>query len=467
MLQQQVYIINTVLMILDAVAIIAAGYGAFFIKHYESHGTWTIDNMVFSASVLFVMFVNNYMMGKLRLYSDIRPSSYFNLLWSIFKAIVIGFAALSAGIFLFQQKDYSRLFLISFAGLSFAFIAIIRILSRLYLTKVANDEFNVRKILVIGNLERGKLVSDLLNIQLSWGHKVIGTLGVKNGEKNVPEAIGILDDLASILRTHTVDEVVFALDGDRNIKLAPLIDICKKMGIPIRILPALWSPNDKALSVERCQDVPFLTVRTSNFNAAGLMYKRILDMVGGLVGTLIFLTHYPFIAIAIKLDSPGPVLFKQKRMGSHGRIFSLYKFRTMYQDAEQRRRELMEQNEMNGAMFKMEDDPRITKVGRWLRKMSLDELPQFLNVLKGEMSLVGTRPPMIEEVQQYQPEHLKRISAKPGITGLWQVSGRNKITDFDEVVELDCSYLDNWRFFDDIKILFKTVWVVLQRKGAI
>ena len=127
----------------------------------------------------------------------------------------------------------------------------------------------------------------------------------------------------------------------------------------------------------------------------------------------------------------------------------------------------MAQNKMNGAMFKMEDDPRITRIGQWLRKTSLDEFPQFLNVLRGEMSLVGTRPPMIEEVEEYQPQHLKRISAKPGITGLWQISGRNKITDFDEVVELDCNYLDNWRFADDIKILFKTVLVVLQRKGAI
>jgi lipopolysaccharide/colanic/teichoic acid biosynthesis glycosyltransferase len=205
----------------------------------------------------------------------------------------------------------------------------------------------------------------------------------------------------------------------------------------------------------------------SNFNAAGLLYKRVLDLVGGFVGTLVVLIIYPFVAAAIKLDSPGPVFFKQKRMGSHGRIFNLYKFRTMYRDAEQRRQELMAQNEMNGAMFKMADDPRITRVGRWLRKTSLDEFPQFLNVLIGKMSLVGTRPPMIEEVEAYQPEHLKRISAKPGITGLWQVSGRNKITDFDKVVELDCSYLDNWRFFDDIKILFKTVLVVLQRKGAI
>ena len=139
----------------------------------------------------------------------------------------------------------------------------------------------------------------------------------------------------------------------------------------------------------------------------------------------------------------------------------------MYQDAEQRKQELLGKNKMKGAMFKLKDDPRITRVGRWLRKTSLDEFPQFLNVLKGEMSLVGTRPPTPEEVETYLPQHLRRMSAKPGITGLWQISGRNQIIDFDMVVELDCKYLDYWRFSDDLKILFKTIVVVLKRKGAI
>ena len=207
-------------------------------------------------------------------------------------------------------------------------------------------------------------------------------------------------------------------------------------------------------------------MRTSNFNAAGLLYKRLLDIAGGLVGVLLFLLMYPFVALAIKLDTPGPVLFKQKRMGQHGRVFDLFKFRTMFVDAEARKAELMQSNEMGGIMFKMANDPRITRVGRFLRKTSLDEFPQFINVLKGEMSLVGTRPPTLDEVAKYRPEHLKRISAKPGITGMWQVSGRNKITDFDQIVELDCKYLDQWRFYDDLRILFKTVFIVLAAQGC-
>jgi len=467
MIQQQVYVLNTILMLLDAVAVVAAGYGAFYIKYYESNGTWTIDNIVFNSSILLVMFVNNYAMGKFRLYSDVRPTTHLNLYWSILKAIGITFGVLAVSIFLFQQKEYSRIFMISFAGLSFIFIAITRILAQLYLDKISLLSINARRILVVGDMERGKMVTDLLNRQLSWGHKIIGKLATQAGEKNGAGVLGLLDDLPNIIRTHTVDEVVFALDGDRNVCLTDHLDTCKKMGIPTRILPALWTPQNRSLSIEQCQNVPFLTLRATNFNATGLLYKRLLDIVGGLFGTFIVGLIYPFVALAIKLDSKGPVIFRQKRMGSHGRIFNLYKFRTMYQDAEQRRRELMEHNVMNGAMFKLEDDPRITPVGRWLRKTSIDEAPQFFNVLKGQMSLVGTRPPMIEEVEEYKPEHLKRISAKPGITGLWQVSGRNKITDFEQIVELDCSYLDSWRFADDLKILMKTILVVLQRKGAI
>jgi len=416
---------------------------------------------------LLVMFLNNYMIGKFRLYSDIRPQSYLSLLWSIVKALLIDFGVLSVAIFLLRQTTYSRLFLLSFAGLCFVSIAICRILTQLYFEKISRKSFSTRKILVVGDEKRGKFVTELLNSQLSWGHEVIGTLPLRNGEKNKAQTNGTLNEFSDVLRMHTIDEVVFALDGDRNVNLSPYLNTCKKIGIPARILPALWQPGDKALSIEKCQEVPFLTIRVSNFNAAGLLYKRVLDLLGGLIGTIAVVILHPFIALAIKLDSPGPVFFKQKRMGSHGRIFNLFKFRTMYQDADQHRQELKAQNEMNGAMFKMAHDPRITRIGKWLRKTSIDEFPQFLNVLRGEMSLVGTRPPMIEEVEEYEPQHLKRISAKPGITGLWQVSGRNKITDFDDVVELDCNYLDNWRFADDIKILLKTVLVVLQRKGAI
>ena len=466
MIQQQVYIINTVRMVLDALCIIAAGYGAYYLAYAQADYVLAISTNLFSVSVLLIMFVNNYMMGKFGLYSDRRSPSLLNLYWSISKCVSSDFAALIAGIFILNPSDYSRIFFMYFYLFTLFILLLERSIIYFYVRAMAHNSFNARKILVVGDMERGRFVSDMLERQLSWGHEVVGRLTAHNQDRKNGDTLGTIDKLPEVLCEHAIDEVIFTLDGDRSVNLRPYLDACKKMGIPTRILPALWQPGGQAISVEICQNIPFFIMQTVNFNATGILYKRMLDLIGSMVGVIIFILIYPFVALTVKLDSSGPVLFKQKRMGKNGRLFNLYKFRTMYMDAEQRKHELMEKNEMNGAMFKLQKDPRITKAGLWLRKFSIDEIPQFLNVLKGEMSLVGTRPPTLDEVAQYQPEHLKRISAKPGITGLWQVSGRNKITDFEKIVELDCRYLDNWRFSDDIKLLFKTLWVVLQRKGA-
>ena len=425
-----------------------------------------METDVFVISVLCVMILNNMVMNKLGLYSE-RRYRVGELYKKIILANFIDFGGLSAGTFLFKQTQYSRLFVFLFLVLSICFISIERLLVILYIERFAKKGFNVPKILVVADREKGKFVSDILMQQLSWGLKIIGRLRSSRRPEEPDDSLGSIDDLPRILREHSVDEVVFALSGNRDIRLSPYLDICRTMGISFRILPSMWVPGQRACLTEMCQGVPFLVFRASNISPAGLLYKRILDLIGGLCGTLIFLVSYPPIALCIKLDSPGPVLFRQKRIGQHGRVFILYKYRSMVQDAEQRKEELLKNNQMDGAMFKIKDDPRITRVGRFLRKTSLDELPQFLNVLKGEMSLVGTRPPTPDEVRRYKPRHLKRIAFKPGITGLWQVSGRNKIKDFEKVVELDCKYLENWRFMDDVKILFKTIWVVLQRKGAL
>lgn len=191
-----------------------------------------------------------------------------------------------------------------------------------------------------------------------------------------------------------------------------------------------------------------------------------MDFVGGLVGCMIFAIAFCILGPIIKLDSKGPILFKQQRVGRNGRIFTCYKFRSMRQDAEELKAALMKKNEMHGLMFKMEDDPRITKVGKFIRKTSLDELPQFINVLKGDMSLVGTRPPTVDEYQQYEPKQKARISMTPGLTGLWQVSGRSNIKNFDDVIRLDMLYIDNWSILLDIKIILLTIKVVLFGSGA-
>ena len=197
-----------------------------------------------------------------------------------------------------------------------------------------------------------------------------------------------------------------------------------------------------------------------------IFFKRIMDIIGALIGLAITAIVTVFLAPVLLLESPGPLFFSQVRVGKNGRRFRIYKFRSMYVDAEERKKDLMDKNEMSGFMFKMENDPRVTKVGRFIRRTSIDELPQFWNILKGEMSLVGTRPPTEEEFLQYEGYHRRRLSATPGLTGLWQVSGRSNTKDFEEIVAMDVEYIDNWSLKEDIKILFKTIGVVLKRKGA-
>ena len=194
--------------------------------------------------------------------------------------------------------------------------------------------------------------------------------------------------------------------------------------------------------------------------------KRAMDLCGAVVGLIISIPIIAVTAIPLKLESPGPLFFKQKRVGLNGRIFEIYKLRSMYVDAEERKKELMAQNEMNGLMFKMTDDPRITRVGKFIRKTSIDELPQFWNVLCGDMSLVGTRPPTVDEYDRYESHHKRRLSMKPGITGMWQVSGRSGVQNFEDVVRLDTQYIDHWSLRLDVEILLKTIAVVFARKGA-
>jgi exopolysaccharide biosynthesis polyprenyl glycosylphosphotransferase len=212
--------------------------------------------------------------------------------------------------------------------------------------------------------------------------------------------------------------------------------------------------------------LPMVTFYSKAFSSPQLLAKRCLDIMGAMVGLFLLGLMLPFVAVAIKTESPGPLFFGQLRLGEQGRPFRCWKFRSMFMDAEERKQELVAQNEMQGQMFKIKNDPRITKVGRFIRKTSIDEFPQFWNVLKGEMSLVGTRPPTPDEVEKYEDWHRKRICIRPGITGLWQVSGRSQINDFNEVARLDIRYVENWSIWLDIKILFLTVWVVTFGRGA-
>jgi exopolysaccharide biosynthesis polyprenyl glycosylphosphotransferase len=240
----------------------------------------------------------------------------------------------------------------------------------------------------------------------------------------------------------------------------------EEMGLVCHYNVDLFMDDSYSTSVRRMAGYNVVSFDMKPIDSRKLVVKRLIDIVGALVGLVITAVITPFVAVAIKADSMGPVFFSQTRIGKNGRRFKIWKFRSMYVDAEKRKKELESQNEVKGLMFKMENDPRITKVGHFIRRTSIDETPQFLNILVGDMSLVGTRPPTEDEFEQYNGYYRRRMSITPGLTGMWQVSGRSDIQDFDEIVKLDLEYIDNWSILLDIKILFKTVLAVLGRKGS-
>lgn len=268
---------------------------------------------------------------------------------------------------------------------------------------------------------------------------------------------------------HVVDEVFIQVDAiqKKETFLKNMILEFEKMGIVVNLNLDLFnlgvSGEKRIYSLEQYHVVAF-TSRLFDYRM--VLIKRLIDIVGALVGLVFTVLIGLILAPFLLWESDGPLIFKQKRVGVNGRIFEFYKFRSMYVDAEERKEDLLNQNEMQGPMFKMEHDPRITKVGAFIRRTSIDELPQFWNVLKGDMSLVGTRPPTLDEYHQYIYYQKRRISFRPGITGLWQISGRSEIKDFNEVVRLDLEYIDNWSLFLDSKIILKTIGVVFRGMGA-
>ena len=282
------------------------------------------------------------------------------------------------------------------------------------------------------------------------------------------------NEISDYLCRSWVDEVFVSLNDKYESVEKKLVEDCLLMGITIhQNLAKIVNEPGKVRMVERMNEY---TVLTSAINTASIVesfIKRLMDIVGGIVGLIFTGILFIFVAPAIYIKSPGPIFFKQWRVGKNGKKFHIYKFRSMYLDAEERKAELMAQNKVkDGMMFKMENDPRIIGgengkgIGNFIRKTSIDEFPQFLNVLKGDMSLVGTRPPTLDEWEKYELHHRARLAIKPGLTGMWQVSGRSDITDFEEVVKLDTKYIMNWSLGKDIKILLKTVWVVLKKKGS-
>ena len=274
-----------------------------------------------------------------------------------------------------------------------------------------------------------------------------------------------LDNLVTYATRSVVDQVVINLPSE-SFLIADFVSRFETMGLPVAVnIAALDFVTNSEKAIQQFGDSSVVNFSTTFYRSSDIALKRVIDIIGSLVGLIICGLVSIFLVPLIKRDG-GPAIFVQDRVGRNGRVFKFYKFRSMRVDAEEIKKDLMSQNQMQGGMFKIENDPRITKIGHFIRKTSLDELPQFWNVLKGDMSLVGTRPPTLDEYMTYTPEQKRRLSFKPGITGLWQISGRSNIKNFDEVVKLDVTYLDGWTIWKDIEILLKTIKVVFMKDGA-
>lgn len=291
---------------------------------------------------------------------------------------------------------------------------------------------------------------------------------VRIPEGDAGEYLGSLEDLEGLIRQYHLDQIYILQKREEQLSaMQKYVDLCIDMGVTVRMVVDFYKRRRADSYVSCVGTYPVITYHTVTLNTGEQAVKRIMDVMGGLAGIVLFSPIMVITALAIKLDSPGPVIFRQTRVGKNGRQFQIYKFRSMYVDAEEKKAELLAQNEIaGGVMFKLKEDPRITRVGKVIRKLSIDELPQFFNVVGGSMSLVGTRPPTLDEVEKYGRKQWRRISIKPGLTGMWQVNGRSLVTDFEKIVEMDVEYIDNWSLMEDIRILCKTVTVLLKHADA-
>jgi exopolysaccharide biosynthesis polyprenyl glycosylphosphotransferase len=391
---------------------------------------------------------------------------------TVFRVVAVGNVLLATLAYLLPMRQLSRAWFVLFAVLSALLLLLEKIALRVMARYVRAKGLNYRTVLIVGTGRRAIDVASLVEEHKYWGYKILGFVSdghrLPNGWARfrvygtVPELRRLLEDSEF---PEVVDEIVFAVTRKKLDEMKQIFILCEELGIRARVAMNFFQNRLARIEVEELEGIPFLTFTTTPSNETQLAAKRLLDVA---ISLLLLTLSAPVIvmaAIAIKITSPGSVLFAQQRMGLNGRIFTLYKFRTMIANAHERVGEVSHLNQMTGPVFKAKSDPRITAVGRILRKFSLDELPQLWNVLKGDMSLVGPRPPIPEEVRAYHRWQRRRLSMKPGLTCLWQVNGRNNI-DFDRWMQLDLQYIDNWSPSLDLKILLRTIPAVLLGRGA-
>ncbi len=404
------------------------------------------------------------------MYNSFRIKPFKEILFVIFKVAAIGFIVPVSVIYIFKTHTFSRDFILLAVACITVFLCAEKAVLIFIFRRIRQQGLNYRSVLIVGTNKRAQTFLELIESHSEWGFRIVGFIDedkTKAGQDiGKYKVLGGFEDLPAVIHSTVVDHVVFVVPRIWFDKIVGLITFCETEGIPVSLAVDMY---DLKISRARQTDLygfPLLTFDSTPDKLWHLLIKRIADITLSGLSLLVLAPFLAVIALLIKRGSPGPVLFNQERCGLNGRKFTMYKFRTMVQNAEAKLEELRAKNEMSGPAFKMTNDPRVTGIGRFLRKFSVDEFPQLWNVFIGDMSLVGPRPPLPSEVVKYDNWQRRRLSMKPGLTCLWQIRGRNAITDFDEWMRLDLEYIDNWSLILDLKIILKTIPVVALGKGA-
>jgi exopolysaccharide biosynthesis polyprenyl glycosylphosphotransferase len=387
------------------------------------------------------------------------------------KISVLGMLALTAILFGFKGQYVSRSLLLIFAVLEFALLALVRWFLLVSSVSFRTQPEHRRNFVIVGSGTGALQLASLLEEGERFGFHLLAMVSSSSDtlsavpEVNTSYPVLPLSSVPELLHNHVVDEVLFAVDKDELASLEPLMRQCEQEGVHMRVNLDFLPTGFSHVFVEHLAHVPLLTFSSAPQNELALYFKRASDILISSVALLLLSPLLAVLAAAIKLTSSGPVFFRQQRCGLGGRRFSLLKFRSMVNNADQLLPHLEASNEVDGPVFKIRNDPRCTPLGRWLRMLSLDELPQLWNVLRGDMSLVGPRPPLPEEVKQYEPWQRRRLRMRPGLTCLWALEGRSHLR-FDRWVKLDLLYIDNWSMWLDLKILLRTIPAVVSGRGA-
>ena len=397
-----------------------------------------------------------------------RVNHYPKLFVQSIKFIIIATGILFGLVNLLNLTSIYKEFIFLFGILNHAVICISYVIANQYYMSRRRNGINLKNIIIIADEENESFIQNIVS-QRELGYRI--TMIISDSQKLIDKyssSIKVVKktmSMSCLIKSQIVDEVFYCKNHFNSSEITHIMDACKEVGIVFRLSSQLINNSAKPNEIHSFNQTPFITYHNKPANEFALSWKYIFDFSFSLFVIILWMPIFLLIGVVIKFTSKGPIIFRQKRVGLHGREFYIYKFRTMLVDAEKMQAQLMDQNEVSGPVFKIKNDPRITGVGKFLRKTSMDELPQFFNVLKGDMSLVGPRPPIMNEVNQYKPWQLRRLSMRPGITCTWQIlPHRNKIS-FEDWMKLDLQYIDNWSLQQDFLLTFKTVRAVVMGSG--